>query len=233
VGVDHGDVGLARVGHLADEAVVEQAAERVEVAAAVDLPALDLLGRDVVDRPDHVARLRDLGAVALQALRESEICQKCAAALDQDVRRLDVAVDQPERVGGVERRGDLAARVDRPVGPQAALLAQHGGEVRALDVLHREVEQPVDLAGVVDRDDVRVLERRGDPRLALEALAEALRLGVFRGDDLDRGAAPEVQVLGPVDDAHAAAPEAGLDPVAGDGLTDARVSGGVRHHHRV
>jgi hypothetical protein len=102
-------------------------------------------------------------------------------------------MDQAQRVRGVERGGDLPAGVDRAVGAQAALLAQHGGEVGAVDVLHRQVQQPVDLAGVVDRDDVRVLEGGGDPRLALEALAEALRLGVLRGDDLDRGAAPELR----------------------------------------
>jgi hypothetical protein len=142
-------------------------------------------------------------------------------------------VDEPERVRGIERGGDLAARVDRTVGAQPALLAEHRSEVGAVDVLHRQVQQPVHLAGVVDRDHVRVLERGGDPRLALEALAEALRLRVLRGDDLDRGAALEVEVLGPVHDAHPAPADAGIDAVPGDDLPDARVSGGVRHHHRV
>ena len=41
--------------------------------------------------------------------------------------------------------------------------------------------------------------------------------------------AAEVQVLGAVDDAHAAAADPGLDPVAGDDRADARVVGRVRH----
>ena len=48
------------------------------------------------------------------------------------------------------------------------------GQVAPLHVAHRDVEHAVRLAGVVDRDDVRMLERRGDLRLAEEALAEPL-----------------------------------------------------------
>ena len=114
-------------------------------------------------------------------------------------------------------------------GPQAARRAQHAGEVLALDVLHRQVEQPVDLAGVVDRDDVRVLQGGGDPRLAREALAEARGLGEVGRDDLDGGPAPEVEVLGAVDHAHAAAADPLLDPVAGDHRAEARVIARVRH----
>ena len=127
-------------------------------------------------------------------------------------------------------RGDLAADVDRPVRAQAPVGAQDRGQVLALDELHREVEHPVDLAGVVDGDDVRVLERGGDPRLAREALAEALGLGEVGRDDLDGGAALEVQVLRAVDHAHAAAADPLLDPVSRDDRAEARVVARVRHH---
>ena len=203
--------------------MVEQAAERVDVGPRVDAAALDLLRRDVVDRADDVARLGQLRLRALDALGQAEVGEEGGAALDQDVGGLDVAVDEPHAVRGVERRGDLAADVDRPVRAQAALAAQHGGEVGALDVLHREVEQPVLLAGVVDRDDVRVLQRGGDPRLAVEALAEPGGLGELRGDDLDGRAAAQVDVLGPVDQAHAAAADPLLDLVARDDSTQVRV----------
>ena len=46
------------------EAVEEQAGERVDVGAGVDVAALDLLRRDVVDRPHELAglgQLADLG----------------------------------------------------------------------------------------------------------------------------------------------------------------------------
>ena len=44
-------------GTCAGQAVEEQAGERVDVGAGVDVAALDLLGRDVVDRPHELAGL--------------------------------------------------------------------------------------------------------------------------------------------------------------------------------
>ena len=192
--------------------------------------ALDLLGRDVVDRADDVAGLGELRARALDPLRQAEVGEERGAALDQHVGGLDVAVDQALAVRGVERGGDLAADVDRAVRAQPALGAQHRGEVGALDVLHREVEQPVLLARVVDGDDVRVLQGSGDPRLAIEALAEARGLGQLGRDDLDRRAPAQVEVLSPIDQAHAAAPDPFLDPVARDDTAQMRVRCRVRHH---
>ncbi len=136
-------------------------------------------------------------------------------AVDEDVGRLDVAVDEPGDVRGVEGGGDLAADVEHPVGAEAALLAQDRGEVRPGDVLHGDVEQAVDLARVVDRDDVGMRERGGDARLAQEALAEVRVVGQIGRDDLQRGAAAQGLVLGQVDDAHAAPTDAVLDPVPG------------------
>ena len=52
---------------------------------------------------------------------------------------------------------ERAARLER------ALRAEQRSQVGALDVAHREVEQAVDLARVVDRHDVRMLERRRAP----------------------------------------------------------------------
>ena len=88
-------------------------------------------------------------------------------------------------------------------------------QVGPLDVAHRDVEQPVLLARVADREHVRVLDRGGGARLALEALAEVLvarelRLDQFQGDrDVER------QVLGLVDHTHSALTRHPFDPVAG------------------
>ena len=57
VRVDDRHVGVALERHVAREAVEEQARERVDVGARVDVAALDLLGRDVVDRPHQLAGL--------------------------------------------------------------------------------------------------------------------------------------------------------------------------------
>ena len=62
---------------------------------------------------------------------------------------------------------DDGFRVQRP------FLLQQRLELAPLHVPHCQVELPVDLAGVVDRDDVGVLERGREFRLGEEALAEA------------------------------------------------------------
>ena len=122
VGVDHRDVGVARERDLADEAVVEQAAERVDVRAAVDLAALDLLGRDVVDRADDVARARDLRAPApSRRLVSPKSVRNARRPSISTFAGLTSRWIRPERVRGVERGGDLAADVDRAVRAQAAL----------------------------------------------------------------------------------------------------------------
>jgi hypothetical protein len=60
-----------------------------------------------------------------------------------------------------------------------------------------------------------VVDRRGQLRLALEALAEGLILGAIVGDQLDRDRSIEPPVGRSVDDAHSAAADQPVDaPVA-------------------
>ena len=84
----------------------------------VDRLALDLLGGHVLGRAHHEARLGEVGV--LGRLGDAEVGHlHPPVAGEQDVGRLDVAVDEPGPVGGVERLGDLGGeagglpRVDR------------------------------------------------------------------------------------------------------------------------
>ncbi len=61
--------------------------------------------------PTTEAPLRD--AALAERLGEAEVGEVGAVAFDQDVVRLDVAVDDAGGVGGVERFGDLAEQGDR------------------------------------------------------------------------------------------------------------------------
>jgi DNA-binding SARP family transcriptional activator len=92
------------------QALVEDAAKRVDVGAAVDRAALDLLGRDIVDRPDEAAVARE-AADRGDMTREAEVADVRVLALfrmcHQDVARLHVAVDEPCRMRRVERSRDL------------------------------------------------------------------------------------------------------------------------------
>ena len=135
---------------------------------------------------------------------------------DEDVRGLDVAVHEAFLVRGIERLGDLGEQLDGSLRLERAVLGDELGEVVALDVAHGEEEDAVLLSRLVDGDDVRVVERGRDPRLAQEALAEALVLGELGGDHLEGDLAPEPRLLGAIDRAHSPSADEGLDPVAGD-----------------
>ncbi len=151
---------------------------------------------------------------------------------DEDVRGLDVAMDEALLVRGVERFRDLGEDVERAPGLERPFLGHEAGEVRALDVAHGEIKEPVLIARLVDRDHVRVVEGGGDPRLAQEALAEALVLGELGRDHLEGDLAPESRFLGTVDRTHASAADERLDPVAGNRRPRRQRAPHVTHDHK-
>ena len=90
-----------------------------------------------------------------------------------------------------------------------------------VDVLHGDVRGPVVLEVVVDRDDVGVAERAGQPRLAQEALREG-GVGLAKGAQLlQRDQAVEVGLAGEEHGGHAAPAELLEDLVAADRPRDA------------
>jgi len=94
----------------------------------------------------------------------------------EDVRRLDVPVDEPRRMRGVESLGDLRNQVQRPRRLEPVLASEQLAQVRAFDVGHGQIESTVLLPEGQRRDDVRMVEARGDPRLPQKPLSEALVL---------------------------------------------------------
>ena len=229
VGVDDRDVGRPGERQGSGERLEEQAAERVDVRSSVDLVAADLLGRDVVDGP-HQAPVR--GSRLGDALRQPEVREVCvlAAALlvEQDVGRLHVAVDEALRVRGVERVGDLRRDRHGPLRRQRALATQERLEVGPVHVPHRDEEPALGLAGLVDRDDVRVVEARGEPGFLQHPLAEPVVVRQALAQQLQRDRTLEPRVVRPVDLTHPATSGEGADLVAGDDVTR-RNSSAYRH----
>ena len=126
--------------------------------------------------------------------------------VDQDVRRLDVAVDQPERMGVRQRVGQRGGPAGRPsVGRPARL--QLGGQVAALDQLGDQVQHAVDLPGVVDGDDVRVPQRGDGPGLAEEPLDVLGRRDHPGAGPLQRHGAAEGRVIRAMDHPEGPLPE--------------------------
>ena len=148
--------------------------------------------------------------------------------VEQHVRGLDVAMHEALRVRGVERVRDLCDDRERARRIERALRAQELAKVGALHEAHDEVEAAVELARVVNRHDVRVLERHRELRLAREALAEAFVRGELGGHQLQRHDTLEAKVARAVDDAHPALPDELLRAIAEEVVAD---EGCVRRVH--
>ena len=130
-----------------------------------------------------------------------------ALGVDDDVVRLDVAVDDAVAVRVAQRGEDLARVGDGHRHRAEPARADQLLERAPLDVLHDDVVGAVGLAAVEDRDDVRVREAGRVRRLAAEALDELLVVRVARVEHLDGDPASELLVFGEVDVGHAAAAE--------------------------
>jgi len=91
------------------------------------------------------------------------------AALQENIFRLDVSVHDAAPVGIIEGVGYVARDADGIVDRERPLACEPVAERLPVHEGHREVEEPVRLAGVVKRDDVRMGEPRRDLNLAKES----------------------------------------------------------------
>src|SRR5436309_11808909 len=113
--------------------------------------------------------------------------------LHEDVRGFYVAMDEVPVVRSVEGRRGLFDDRKRLVEAEAPSLCDQRLQIVAVDVAHRDVEQAIGLSGVVDRDDVGVLDRRDQLRLTDEPISEARVLGEVGRKDLERGYARKTE----------------------------------------
>ena len=103
-----------------------------------------------------------------------------------------------------------SSRSLRTAGPGPQQLAQG----LALHELHRDVGDRSGLADLEHGDDVRVAQRRDDPRLLLESLEPVAVDRELLGQELERDVTVEARVARAVDLAHPAGPDA-LDDFVG------------------
>ena len=204
---------LAPVRPLSGEQLVEDDAQAVDVGAGIDaVPLAAGLFRAHVGR-----RAGQLGAGAEVhiAQRQAEVCHHGPALfVEQDVGRLDVAVDQAAAVGVVQgfgHLGDEGCRF-RAGGPG---LPQPGPQILAGDELGNHVAEAVGgPAHVVDGHDARVVQGRQHAGLGQEGLDVGRRGDAVAVRHLDGHVALQVVVVGLVDHAEGAGAEPGRDAVA-------------------
>ena len=140
------------------------------------------------------------------------------AALQQDVLRLDVAVDDLALVGVLQRFGRLADDPEGVLDGKLVLPDEPVAERLALDEGHDIVEEAVGHPRVVQAEDVGVLELGGDADFAEETVGtdggRQLRL-----EDLDGHHALVLRVAGKVDEGHPALTQQALHVImAGKGF---------------
>src|SRR5947209_2024 len=115
-------------------------------------------------------------------------------------------------VRGIQRIGDLhgqwkqSLQIERA--PSNTVLQRH-----AFQVLHRNEREATIFTDVVDRADIRMVERRCRLRLSLKS-RQRLRISTnFVRQELQRNEAVQARVLRLIDDAHAAAAQHLHDPI--------------------
>ena len=133
---------------------------------------------------------------------------------EQHVGRLDVAVHQPAGMRRVQRGRHLLDNAGGAARRQRALSVEQAAHILPADETHRDKQDPLSLAGLEDRDDVRMVNRCGGPRFPDEPLPEDLVQGEIRGQDLQGHPAVKPDVTGAVDDSHSAAADLLDYPVA-------------------
>jgi hypothetical protein len=204
----------------------QHARERVDVGTFVD-HAAELLGGHVLEAAEKFLRLAqrmapggrisesDCEVHDVDVVTERLVERPGDIPVDQQVRRLDPAMDESACVCGVERTGRLLDDRDGPVGRDRPDRLDHIGDVDAVDEAHVDEQASVEVTEPVNGNDVRVAQAGGQLRFPLEPGAELviirqpcgqplegdhpLALGVESTEHLTHSAAAEqcLEAVGP------------------------------------
>ena len=136
-------------------------------------------------------------------------------------------MDDPPIVGVAQRISDFAGNLQRRVHRQLLLAAQALAQRLPLDQRHHVVEQPVGVAGIIERQDVRMMQAGGDLDLTEEALGT--QGGRQLGTEYFHGhLAVVLQILGEINQSHPPHAQLALEPIpVGERRGEAKE--GVRH----
>jgi hypothetical protein len=152
-------------------------------------------------------RVRDDRLGLVRRFRETKVEHLHDAVIaHHHVVELEIAVDDSRSVRARERAGDVA-RAPQCLGRRQRAARELRAERLAVDELHHDEREPIDLVDLVDRADVRMAHRRGAAGFAEEQPLVALVGEVARREDLDRHVTPQLLVERFVDHAHAALAE--------------------------
>ena len=152
---------------------------------------------------------------------DAEVGHQRLSVLQEDVFRFDVAMHDAACVREVDRTGNRANDRDGLIDLQLLLSSDAVAQRLALNERHHVIEQPIGLAGIVERKDVRMLEACGDANLREKPIG-ADGGGNLRLQNLDCHFPTMAQIVSEVDDSHASGADDSVDVVAtGQGIPQA------------
>lgn len=150
----------------------------------------------------------------MRRARDAEVADlRCVIRVEEDVRRLEIGVNDALRVREREPVRHLDRDADRVAGLERTGLLDALLHRSAREVLHDDERRIVDLADVVDGHDVRMRKLRERARFLHEHPAEVSIGRGCRIEDLERNVAVQRLVAGEVDLRRAAHSERLLDLV--------------------
>ena len=158
-------------------------------------------------------------SVSVERAIPKSVTLACPLARQQYVARLNVAVDDSLGVSVFEGFGDLAGDAKDVARRHAALLLHDLAQTPSFDVLHDEVVLISLLHGVVDADDRRMVEARGELSLSHEASERVGLREVARVQHLESHRAVEERQVRAVDESHPAFGDEGFEGALADNLT--------------
>ena len=193
------------------EHLVSDGRERVAICRRTDSPAGHLL-RGHVRRGSSGHAGHRLQRRPLHQLGEAEIGQdRRVVRRQEDIGGLHVAMDDAAAVGVVKPGGDPAQVFERGSAVEHTL-GHPAGEAATRDVLDDHVRGALELAEVVNVDDVRVAQLRNGLGLMPEP-GDSVRVGSDRLHDLHRAGPLQLRVVRAVNQAHGPLTDEVLDLV--------------------
>ncbi len=121
-----------------------------------------------------------------------------------DVLRLQITVDDADVMRRLQRPAHLLNDRNCFLRSKLGPLMDDGGEIFALDILHRDELYPLRFAQVINTDDIAVGDLGGEDQFLFEAVENGTVAGQVRANHFQGHHAAQLNVLGFVNGAHAA-----------------------------
>src|SRR5438552_2739052 len=231
-GLEYHATGVTEKRKLCGNRFVQYGSEREQVGASIEFLPFDLFRGHV---GDGAKRRTGAGQVLLRLyggcahanalrfqrdFRQPEIENlRLTSIRNEDVRWLDVSMDDALRMCCIERVGNLDAEIEHRFDFQR-LAIDLMPERLPLQQFHRNESSTIDLIDLMDCAYARVIECGRGLGFAFKA-GECLRVaGNFLGQELKGNEAMQSRVLSLIDHAHASAAELFDDAVVRNGLPD-------------